>query len=465
MWMREFESIAIRTVAMTQFCRKQALNSTCFVSRTRDEFGPYNCDNTKDHCTTSPLCYPCFSFNTLELVAFAQGRNLSRQVGMELELLVRNVSPRFGWWEVAPRYLALLLETLARSRESRPLFPLVLFCLVVMALLGNLRSLAAFRVLQRAKKPVYLHQIAIVVSDSGSLLAALLFLFATYALGNDPRLDTGIWRETATILAMATLFTSRWVFLGSLFDRRQAMLDPIGYRAVEQGSRVRRLLAASALGALILSFATFRDPTTRWLQYPPSRRQVAARVCAGGTNQHKIYKRGWLFLPFQSSGWVLAFQAPLNVDNQFYGVTSWVFVAVLVLIITDCSIGVLCVRLLRIRSRQRAKAATLQRQGRTEARARREDALTRVILSLVGLIAVQLLSLAATLVCWEGPWPWTSRAALRRVCWKFDVVMELIFAVQMGGNFVVFLLLNPDFSLAFFGRLKPDAMLATRWAS
>ena len=89
-----------------------------------------------------------------------------------------------------------------------------------------------------------------------------------------------------------------------------------------------------------------------------------------------------------------------------------------------------------------------------------------MILSLVALIAVQLLSIVANLVCWEisescfGP----EYSYKGRVCERLDRLLELVFTLQAGGNFLFFIFLNPDFASAFLGRLKPEAEAATRWA-
>ena len=229
--------------------------------------------------------------NRSSLLHFARSRGLEAEVAGELGRIRASVGrgPVTSAWEWAGLYFSHLA---ARAWLGVPYwspFRWLLVALLLLGLVGNCVSLFAFRRLSRSGGRVYLLQVSIAATDLGSVLFGFFYVFAFFILGDhDPFAQDCILKTIAVILCTTSLLTSRWVFLGSILDRRQAFRSPVVYKNLDHHHRALLLSFLSFVFALL--FCTFTMPDRNaWLDSVLNSAPRDYRICTTYTQEYVEY--------------------------------------------------------------------------------------------------------------------------------------------------------------------------------
>ena len=217
---------------------------------------------------------------------------------------------------------------------------------LLFSLLGNLRSLVAFRKLRAAKEPVYLHQVLIVATDIAALLIAWSYFFIQYA--GVPGYNYNTYKMLTSCLMVSILLTNRWVFLGTLLDRCEAMTDPIIYRSIDQRARVRKLAAAAVIGGTIVGFASL----VNWGGSMLFLKKASLGHRADWLCWHGVHW-GWSWQPLSSQFFAKNVQSLFQLTN--YQLPNRIALALIALLGTDLLLGIHSRRLVRHLERYQAK--------------------------------------------------------------------------------------------------------------
>ena len=397
-----------------------------------------------------------------------KAHNLSWAVEQEMNWLEHGLEPMgsFTYYRHYWSHFANVMTDMIVSFWG--LVEWLLFSVALFSLAGNFRSLKAVRRQQAAKDLVYLHQIAIVVTDIASTFTGLFFILVERALPTiAPRLHTPRWMTAALILFLATLLTGRWVFLGSLLDRREAFLWPLVYHGLDHSRRVRRLVLASVAAAVPIAVASVYPTETLLAGLPLSPQQKRAQFCRLG------WFLGFFAQPMSSPSWMLLLQANEIRDVRGFELPIPRFLLFSsVLVATDFLIGVATVHLLRALRASRVARARLKRERQSveQREQRREDQKVKTLLWLYILILPQMLCFFAVFICWASdifeheakhtycPVVSVASSSLHAgvpgyytpFCPQIDSIAAVVIAIQQGCNFLGFLLLSRKFRAAFF---------------
>ena len=255
-------------------------------------------------------------------------------------------------------------------------------------------------------------QVAVVGTDLGSVFACIAYFCAFHIIhDSDEHVQSSIPRSFAVFLCMTCLLTNRWVFLGSLYDRRQAFTAPLEYKLVNQKRRVCKLVLHSFLVALLLCTIALWPSLEPVLQHRPLAEGTWA-LCQlyhledyPGWPADRPFCQGYTEYGFMWSRiggprWRLAYRTKPGLNSGFAPPDS-ILVLLGVATATDAAIGVLCFQLLeRVRSHRQLQAS-LRRfpKSETDEGSKVETQKTVVLLSLCVIILLQLLTLAFSLTC------------------------------------------------------------------
>ena len=324
------EVVLIRVSAYHQYCRT--------YGNTSRDWGIFLNENQRywANCDSEYLCSDD-SIRWNESTVFVKSQNLSWAVAREMEDIEQSLEPldSLSFYRLYWNYFAhVVTEMVVRWGVGLWL----LLSLVLFSLAGNFRSLIAFRRLRSAKEPVHLHQVAIVATDIVSTLTGLYFLLVTHALPRySLRLHTGRWETTALIPVITTLLMGRWVFLGSLLDRREALIRPLVYRGFNHPRRVRRLLLASLAAAtpiaLTSAYPTQVNLLASFSTHPTTPQQMRHQLC------RERLELGFFGHPVNSPSWILLLHMTEETEDDHYVMPKRFLFFLSVLLATDVTIG------------------------------------------------------------------------------------------------------------------------------
>ena len=364
-------------------------------------------------CCDDVICCSGPWLNRTSLLNFADSQGLETEVKRELGRIRESFrrGPLTSGLEWAGLYFShLAMRGWRVSGWSG--FRWFLVALLLVGLVGNCVSLAAFRHLSRTGGRVYVYQVAIVASDIATLIFSFFFAFAFFMLdAYDAFTQTNLVMAIAVVLFTTAMLSSRWVFLGSLLDRRQAFLTPLAYKTLDHPRRVFRLCFLSAIFALIICAATLFPFHLHPLLNPAPPAHARQRLCATYSPRYveesaRAWGRcvgypafGYMWEEIGSSRWELAFRTTENANTGPYIAPSSGVMFVALLAFTDLAIAVLCRILLRL--------LHFNNQRRRELRAGRDTAdadeakKTRILLYLCVLVFLQMITITASFLCGE----------------------------------------------------------------